>query len=347
MCNKDRIRAAILGGSEGKRRRRDVKAVLADVDGYTEKVYKLLITGTYVPTKPKIKRIKDVSSGKDREISIVPYYPDGIMHQLVVGAMKRVIMRGMYRWSCASIPGRGNKCAADYVKRALKKDRKGTKYCAKMDIYHFYPSIRTDVMMSALRRKIKDKRFLKLIEDIISSNGEGGFAIGFYTNQWLANFLLEPLDHLITTLSGVKYYVRNADDIVIMGPSKKKLHRAVRAIGEYLKGMRLKLKKNWQVFPVDARGIDFVGYRFYHTHTTMRRRNFLRFARQCRRAEKRLRSGRGIPLRMAQGLLSRAGQLKHCDSAKAQEKYFNKIGRRRLTAVIRKEARRKNMAAAA
>jgi hypothetical protein len=35
--------------------------------------------------------------------------------------------------------------------------------------------------------------------------------------------------------------------------------------------VKLIVKDNYQVFPVQARSIDFVGYRFYHTHTLLRK----------------------------------------------------------------------------
>lgn len=271
---------------------------------------------------------------------IVPFYPDGIIHQLCVMVMTPILMRGMYRWSCASIPGRGNKCAANYIKRALKNDAKGTKYASKLDIRHFYPSIPVRRLIRKLARKIKDKAFLKLVYEIISSNPDGGLAIGYYINQWLANFYLEELDHFILTLPGVKYYVRNMDDLVLIGPNKKKLHKAVRAIRDYLlKNLRVELKRNWNVFPVDSRGIDFVGFRFYHTHTTLRRRNFLKFIRQCRRVKRSIQAGRPISYHAAAGLLSRVGQLKHCDSHMIRVKYFDDIGMKVLKAVVRKHNR--------
>ena len=36
--------------------------------------------------------------------------------------------------------------------------------------------------------------------------------------------------------------------------------------------MLLRIKSNWQIFPVDARGVDFLGYVFYHTHTKIRKK---------------------------------------------------------------------------
>lgn len=346
MCDRELIRKAIREGSKGKKGRWDVEMVLADVDGYVEKAYKMLTDRAFVPTPPKSKNIFDKSSMKPRTIQIVPFYPDGLMHQLCVMAMHDVLMRGMYRWSCASIPGRGNKCAADYIRRALHNDPKGTKYCCKMDVYHFYPSINPRRLIWALARKIKDKLFLKTVYDIITSNPDGGLAIGFYINQWLANFYLEPLDNFILTLDGVNYYARNMDDMTLLGPNKKKLHRARKEIEKFLsQKLGLHLKGNWQVFPVDARGIDFVGFRFYHTHTTLRRRNFLRYARQCRRVQRMIRLGRPIPFTMAAGLLSRVGQLKHCDGLDIRIRYFDPIGAKVLKEVVREHSRKRLEAA--
>lgn len=342
MLDKEVIRSCIITGSRGKRKRQDVKEVLSDVDGYTEKVYKLLATETYVPTVPRKIRIFDNSCRKERDIKVVPYYPDGIIQQLAVYAMKDVLMRGMYRWSCASIPGRGNSCAANYVKKHLKEDPKGTKYCGKFDIHHYYPTISKQKMMDALRRKIKDEKILNLVEMIIRSDPDPGISIGFYLNQWLANLFLEPLDHFICTLKGVKYYVRNMDDIVILGGNKKKLHRAREHISRYLETMLgLQLKDNWQIFKTDSRGVDFVGFRFFHGRTILRRRNFQKLRRNARTARRFLETHRKIPPHVAAGLLSRAGQLRHCNGQNIFDKYIKPIGINRLKAIVRKETLRR------
>ena len=342
MLDKEVIRSCIITGSRGKRKRKDVIEVLSDVDGYTDKVYKLLTTETYVPTIPRKIRIFDKSCRKERDIKVVPYYPDGIIQQLAVYAMKDILMRGMYRWSCASIPGRGNSCAAHYVKKHLKEDPKGTRHCGKFDIHHYYPTISKRKMMDALERKIKDRRFLSLVEAIIRSDPDPGISIGFYLNQWLANFFLEPLDHFICRLKGVKYYVRNMDDIVIMGGNKKKLHRAREHISRYLETMLgLKLKDNWQIFKTDSRGIDFVGFRFFHEKIILRRRNFQKLRRNARTANRYLKTHRKIPPHIAAGLLSRAGQLKHCNGQNVFDKYIKPIGINRLKAIVRKNTLRR------
>ena len=60
------------------------------------------------------------------------------------------------------------------------------------------------------------------------------------------------------------YYYRYADDMVILSSSKKELHSILLEIDSYLnEKLHLQLKGNYQIFPVDSRGIDFVGYVFF------------------------------------------------------------------------------------
>ena len=340
MCDKERIHEAIRIGAKRKRNRTDVAKVVANEDKYVDAVYDLLVNHAFVPQEPRRGKRFDTSSRKWREIEYVRFFPDGIIHTLMVMAMEPVIMRGMYRWCCASVPGRGNAAARKYCQRAIRNDPKGTKYCCKMDIHHYYHSINRRRLLRLLARKIKDKDFLRLVWDIINTCHEG-LGIGFFICQWLANFYLEGLDRYITTLPGVKYLVRNMDDIVIMGPNKRHLHRARQAIADYLRRfLGLEMKGNWQVFPLRSRPLDFIGYKFYRTHTTLRRRNFLSLTRQARRVQKRIAAGYEVSFHTAASLLSRAGMLVHCDGVSVRKKYIDPIGIKRLKEVVRNESKR-------
>ncbi len=344
MLDKDLIRVAIKAGAKKKHDRWDVKPVLADVDGHVDKIYDMIGSGSYTPTPPKKKEIYDRCGCKTRVIYVVPFFPDGIMHQLMVMVMQPVLMRGMYHWSCASIPGRGGAHAVKKVKRILRQDPKGTKYVCKVDVKQFYPSISHKKLIWALARKIKDKRFLKLVYEVLETC-EKGLAIGYYVCQWLANYYLETLDHYIIKLPGVKYMVRYMDDIVMFGPNKKQLHRARKQIEMFLmEKLGLRMKGNWQVFPLKARPLDFVGYKFSRSHTTLRRRNFLRFARQCRRAQRKLERGEKLSYKLCAGLLSRAGLLVHCDSHAVRVKYLVPVGVKNLKEVVRIESKRRQSA---
>lgn len=207
MVDRDFIRAVIQEAAKGRRSRKDIAPVLADLDGYVEKTYELVATESFVPSEPKIREIYDESSEKHRKIKMVPFWPDGVIQWMLVTAMKPVLMRGMHPWSCASIPGRGGKHIYKKIRGALRNDPKGTKYAAELDVAQYYPSISGKRLIWALARKIKDKRFLRTVYSIIESCG-GGLAIGYYICQWLANFYLESLDQYIMTLPGVKYMTR-------------------------------------------------------------------------------------------------------------------------------------------
>lgn len=68
--------------------------------------------------------------------------------------------------------------------------------------------------------------------------------------------------------------------MIILASDKNYLHKLRVDITEYLKvNLGLEVKSNYQVFPVAARGIDFVGYVFKHTHIKLRKRIKQRMAR--------------------------------------------------------------------
>ena len=117
MVDKDFIRATIIRASRRKRKRRDVRRVLKNLDDYVDRTYEMVKSESFVPTKPHEREVYDDSSQKWRTIKVVPFWPDGVMHWLLVETMRPVLMRGMYHWSCASVPGRGGKRVSKYIRR--------------------------------------------------------------------------------------------------------------------------------------------------------------------------------------------------------------------------------------
>lgn len=366
LLDKEFIKNCILKSAKKKRGRWDVDMVLSDIDLYVELMYKLVENHSYIPTQPKIRQMFDQSAGKWRPIASQPFYPDGIMHQMIVSTMQPILMRGMHYWSCSSIPDRGGKHALKIAKRTIQRKRRSSKYIAELDIKQFYPSIQQERIIKALERKIKDRDFLQLVAVAMSCYPEGlryaydlglpainivegkvGLHIGFFINQWVANYYLESLDNFVLQSDGVSIEYRYMDNINVFSRNKKKLHKTVRAINEYLiKEKGVKLKENWQVFKMTekerSRKLSTVGYRVGRNYTIVKKRNFLRFIRQCRRARKRLSQHKAIAVSMAQGLISRSGQYKHCNGRKVLEKYFYPIGVKYLKNIIREDARRRN-----
>jgi RNA-directed DNA polymerase len=100
----------------------------------------------------------------------------------------------------------------------------------------------------------------------------GGVPIGNYLSQYLANFYLTYFDHWLKEQKRIKYYFRYCDDLVILASNKEELHILLEEIQTYLKvNLKLDVKGNHQIFPVESRGIDFVGYVFYHKYIRLRK----------------------------------------------------------------------------
>lgn len=147
---------------------------------------------------------------------------------------------------------------------------KETQYCLKLDIRKFYPSIDHEILYSIIQKKIKDKWLLTLLKGIIDS--AEGVPIGNYLSQFFANLYLTYFDHWIKEEVKCKYYYRYADDIVILDNNKSKLRNILIAIKFYFHNiLKLQLKPNYQIFPTEKHGIDFVGYIFRHKHILLRK----------------------------------------------------------------------------
>lgn len=336
----ENIKLAITNASKRKKSRKAVKHVVDNIDYYALKLQKMLIDKTYNPCNYIEETIKDNSSGKERVIFKPRFYPDQCVHWALMQIIQPVLAKGMYEYSCGSIPNRGIHYGRKAIKKWVKNDIKNTKYILQIDITKFYPSVDHNIMKKMLRTKFKDRDLLWLLDSIISSV-DNGLPIGNYTSQWFANFYLQGFDHFIKEKLGVEYYMRYMDDCVLFGSNKKKLHKARREMVKYLEDIGLEMKDNWQVFRVDKRPLDFLGFKFYRTHITMRKRNSLRIKRRAKKISKKDK----LNFKDSSAMLSYMGWLKYSNSYN----YYNKnikpyVNVRDMKGVVRNESRKRSQA---
>lgn len=306
ICDIDNIRHAIWQASKGKREQVRVKKVIENMDFYARKIRYLLINKTYVPSPSIIKQIRDGANKKDRIIHKPNFFPDQIIQWALILQIEPIMMKGMYEYNCGNVPKRGTELGRKTIRKWLDNDRKNTKYCFQMDVKKFYPSIKGCLLKSKFKKRIKDKDCLWLIFTIIDE----GLHIGFHSSQWFSIFFLQDFDHYIKQKLGVKYYIRYVDDLVLFGPNKKRLHAARKEMAKYLRGIGLDVKSNWQVYRVDIRAVDFLGFRFFRNKTVLRKRNALRIMRRIRKISKKY----VLNFKDASAALSYWGWLKHSNS---------------------------------
>lgn len=267
-------------------------------------IHKELVECSYKTSKYDTFIIHDP---KEREIYRLPFR-DRVVHHAIMNVLEEIWTPIFISHTYSCIKGRGIHGALKHLKKDLK-DYEGTKFCLKMDIRKYYPSIDHSVLKEIIRKKIKDLKLLNLLDEIIDS--APGIPIGNYLSQFFANLYLSYFDHWLKEEKHIRYYYRYADDMVILSENKEVLHSLLKEISQHLHDkLHLELKGNYQIFPVDSRGIDFVGYVFFHTHILMRRsikKNF------CRKATE-LNKKRITTHDYKAALCSWLGWARHCNS---------------------------------
>ena len=128
-----------------------------------------IIEQGFEPSPAALKRRWDKSAGKWRDIHEPRLWPDQYIHHALVQVLQPVMMRGMDRWCCGSIRGRGIHYGLTAVKKWMRDDPKGTKHCAELDIHHFYDSLKPEVVFDRMKQLVKDHRILDLVWRVIKN----------------------------------------------------------------------------------------------------------------------------------------------------------------------------------
>ncbi len=244
--------------------------------------------------------------------------------------------------SYACRKGKGSHKAADklqyWMRQASRREKEtpGVKwYYLKLDVSKYFYRVSHEVLVNILRVRIRDERFIMLLEKIINNDSQKfglpagyapedcgyddwlfdvGMPIGNITSQMFANIYLNELDQFGKHTLRARYYIRYMDDVIILSDSKEELNRWKTEIDAFLRdALRLNLNKKTAIRPISL-GVDFVGYRIWATHRKLKKST----------ARKIIRKVQALCLRLAAGEISRAefdrkaasynGVLRHCDS---------------------------------
>lgn len=260
----DNIRLAYKKARQNKSGSYGVRLFDLDRENNLVQIQRELMEGTYTTGEYHVFKIYEP---KERDISRLDFR-HRVVHHAVMNILEPIWVKVFAADTYSCIKGRGIHQGLARLKEALK-DRQGTAYCLKIDVSKFYPSIDHGVLKGLLRRKLKDQKLLKLLDGIIDS--AVGLPIGNYLSQFFANLQLAYFDHEVKEAIGVKYYFRYCDDMVFLSGSKGSLREILEAVTEKLSALKLKIKPNYQIFPVDSRGIDFLGYVARHEYVLMRK----------------------------------------------------------------------------
>lgn len=157
--------------------------------------------------------------------------------------------------------------------RNYYSNRFSTYYILKCDVSKFFASINHDILKQKLLRRIKDKKAIKIVFDIIDSDDEG-LSIGNMTSQVLAIFYLNDMDHFIKENLKIKGFIRYQDDFLLFHESKEYLQYCLKELTKFLSSEGLVLNAKTRIFK-NTDNFIFIGrnkYGNYAKYRTVKRR---------------------------------------------------------------------------
>lgn len=272
------------------------------------------------------ERYDDVAK-KTRKIGISSMKQQ-CLDYIAVNACKEMFLAKIGYYQCASLKNKGQLFGKNAIETWIRTNPKKCQWIFKADVKKFYPSVPHPTLKKYLDRDIKNDNVKYLLYTLIDTYEEG-LCIGSYLCQYLANYYLSYAYHYVTEmlyterrgkrLNLVHHALFYMDDIILLGSNKKSVKMAANKLEKYLNNnLGLKLKPSYQLFPLDSRPIDMMGYRIYTYKTTVRKRIYNR----ANKVFVKLKNPKNeITLEYAYKVVSYYGYFKHSHN----KKYMKKI----------------------
>lgn len=256
LLDPDHLDHAARLTTRGKRRRADVALFLFRREEVLADLGARLADGSWRPAPIELVRVRDP---KPRLIARSPV-ADWIVHTALVNAMEPALTTSLRPECFACREGMGTHRAAIRLLELARRHR----YVLHLDIRAYFPSVDLDILRGLLARRIRDARFLAILDQVLRG-GDGlyaapwarawlrleeaptgkGLPVGAYTSQVLASWLyLDGFDHHVKRQLRVPGYVRYVDDLLFFADHAAELADKRDAAAEWLLTERqLRLKR--------------------------------------------------------------------------------------------------------
>lgn len=309
----ERLMDAHLKSRRGKNRKTELIKFNLKQEEYIMYLYEELKNGTYkhggytefYVTEPKRRKIE-----RSR-------YIDRIVHRwLVDNFLLRAFATQFIDTSFACIKGKGMHraafCVQNYMRKA--KNKWGEYYILKTDVAKYFASIDKNILLKILQRKIKDKKLLWLIKEILYAQPrQKGIEIGNYTSQIFANIYLNEADQYIKHKLKVKYYVRYLDDSVLILENKQEAKRVLQLLKKFLEEeLELQLNNKTQIFK-GSQGVNFCGYKINEYRLKLRDKGKRRLKNKVKKLTREVKAGKITSKEAKVSLAGHIGYVKWAD----------------------------------
>lgn len=263
---------------------------------------------------------------------------DRVVHHIVSRELEWIFEPTFYAHSYSCRKNKGtHKGVLAFLKMARKVSKNNTRTCwtLKCDVKKFFASVNHRILLQALERRIKDEDFLELLGKIIDSfnsdktrdlQNKKGMPIGNLTSQYFANIYLDDFDKFVKQTLKVKYYIRYADDFIILHEDKEYLESLVSPVNEFLKEkLDLEIHQNKVVFRKFRSGVDFLGYIIFPYFILPRTRTKRRALRKIKEKVRDYKEGKITREQLNSTIQSYLGYLGHANTYKFRQNLKNLI----------------------
>ncbi len=150
-----------------------------------------------------------------------------------------------------------------------------TVWVLKCDVKKFFASIDHQILFSVLEKYIPNKEIMWLIREIVGSFCSTklgvGLPLGNLTSQLFVNIFMNEFDQYVKHKLKAKWYIRYADDFVVLHQDRKWLEFILATIQVFLKGkLGLTLHPNKISIETFASSVDFLGWVNFPNHRVLR-----------------------------------------------------------------------------
>lgn len=258
----------------GKRSRHDVQEFSRHLMTNILQLHERLANGTYKHGTYEAFMVADPKPRSIHKACVA----DRVLHRAVYRKLYPFFERVYVADSFSCRMNKGTHRALDrftvFTRKASANFTK-TAWVLKCDIRKFFASIDQSLLLRILDCRIVDKRIVRLLECIVGSFFEShsgvGLPLGNLTSQLLANVYLNELDKFVKHRLRVKYYIRYADDFVLVSQNRSDLRRHLYAIDDFLIGeLHLFLHPSKVFLTTVSSGVDFLGWVHFPHHRVLR-----------------------------------------------------------------------------
>ena len=284
-----------------KRKRKDVQEFERNLMQHIFSLHHDLKTKTYIhggyqPFKLNDPKPRDIHKASVR---------DRLLHHAIYRILYPYFDKTFIYDSYSCRIGKGTHRAMNrfrYFFRKVSKNNTQTCWVLKCDIRKFFASIDHQILKDILAKHITDKDILWLLNQVIDSFSSKinlsfchdrkkvidfervGLPLGNLTSQLLVNIFMNEFDQHMKHVLKVKYYVRYADDFVILSDDKQYLEIILSQISHFLtEKLKLSLHPDKVFIKIYASGVDFLGWVHFSHHRVLRTSTKRRMLRNLKR----------------------------------------------------------------